>query len=556
MPTPFLGMGVVVVIGWYWYGPFGGLRPLTLGLVGFGVVTSVVLVIVNRLEWRCAGREIARRLSTAGIVAAGVAAVLTLSWGALFAGPFATNGAHSNNDMPSYALLGQFVADHGPDEAGPIVGYPLGDRTQSSFDFGVVAVVAAASVGPIGETWRSQMPIMAVAVGLVAFVLARMFELLVRDRRRLAALAGVAGICPMLVALMWSSYYLNEVLAISIVIAVTVAVVQGAAQHGRRTRLAFVVASGVTLAPVVASYPHMALAGPAILLPGLFLACGVRNAVRRVIALGAQCVGTAVVTFVLLPSVIWHVPAIVRYLSRVDAGFALPGFLPAEVLGFVSTIDPRHHGAMQWVPSIAIVAVIAAAAAYVIIRTQASELGRFALVFLFFAFTSYAIVFVSQGPSYRQWKWITFFTPAVTGTAVMVVVVALVALLDGRVRRPERGVFLLGFAYCVVAVSNSGDLGFGVGSRPALILTVDQTTIDASPALEGIAALNIDVSPFWETMWLTYFLRDRAALRLAQPSYYAIAAPAPGWTLQRRDAPTNGAVEVRVVNDTYQLVRR
>ena len=172
MPTPFLGMGVVVVIGWYWYGPFGGLRPLTLGLVGFGVVTSVVLVIANRLEWRRAAREIARRLSTAGIVAAGVAAVLTLSWGALFAGPFATNGAHSNNDMPSYALLGQFVADHGPDEAGPIVGYPLGDRTQSSFDFGVVAVVAAASVGPIAETWRSQMPIMAVAVGLVAFVLA------------------------------------------------------------------------------------------------------------------------------------------------------------------------------------------------------------------------------------------------------------------------------------------------------------------------------------------------------------------------------------------------
>ena len=50
-------------------------------------------------------------------------------------------------------------------------------------------------------------------------------------------------------------------------------------------------------------------------------------------------------------------------------------------------------------------------------------------MFLFFVFTSYAIVFVSQGPSYRQWKWITFFMLAVTGTAVMVVVVALVALL-------------------------------------------------------------------------------------------------------------------------------
>ena len=81
---------------------------------------------------------------------------------------------------------------------------------------------------------------------------------------------------------MWSSYYLNEVLAISIVIAVTVAVVQGAAQHGRRTRPAFVVASGVALGAVVASYPHMALAGPAILCPGSSSLAG--SAVRFVVS--------------------------------------------------------------------------------------------------------------------------------------------------------------------------------------------------------------------------------------------------------------------------------
>ena len=243
---------------------------------------------------------------------------------------------HSDNDMPSYTLLGQFVADHEPNEAGPIVGYPLGDRTQSSFDFGVVAVVAAASVGQRGDV-ALPMPIMAVAVGLVAFVLPRMFELAVmafarRARRSRRHLPDARG-------LMWSSYTSTR-LAISIVIAVTVAVVQGAAQHGRRTRLAFVVASGVAGGACGGVVPPHAPGWTSDLSPGPFLACGVRNAVRRVIALGAECVGTAVVTFVLLPSVIWHVPAIVRYLSRVDAGFALPGFLPAQALGFVSTIDP------------------------------------------------------------------------------------------------------------------------------------------------------------------------------------------------------------------------
>ena len=90
---------------------------------------------------------------------------------------------------------------------------------------------------------------------------------------------------------------------------------------------------------------------------------------------------------------------------------------------------------------------------------------------------------------------------------------------------------------------------------PANSVPVELSTLTSSPAFDDVDELNIDLGPYWESMWAAYFLRDHH-LHLVQPTYYAVSSPTATWTLLRRDAPVPpGTVEVRLINGTYQLVR-
>jgi hypothetical protein len=558
VPTPLLGIGVVVVVGWYWYSPFGGVRPLAIGLMAIGAVVGTVDLIRRWSGWRAAWAAATARLGLAVAVSVGVFLVLLVAWGSLFSGPSMVNAVGGNADMANYAMIGQHVADEGPDVAGPVVGNDIGARAQSSFDFGSLAVVAATAVGPFGDVYRYQMPLSAVVVGIIAYVIAGLLGRLAPDRRGLTWLGGVAAICPILFAYLWSYYFLNELLAIALVLAACVAIVHGAARPTTRSRLAHGAAAAITLAPLLASYPHMALAGPLVLVPALFFSGGVARLGPRLGRLALQGIGVLAVAMLLLPTLAWRLPDALRDLSNVDAGWPLPGFLPSEILGFVSTTDPRHDSVVEWVPSIVILAVVLGAAVWLVRARHAPALGRFAIVLFPLALASYWYAYQSAGgPSYRQWKWITFFTPLLVGTAVVVVMVSVAVLVRRLTERPERFALAACVAYCVVASVNSGTVGFAIGSTgPGLEVTNDLTTLGTNPGLAGIEELNVAVNPFWETVWVSYFLRDRTALRLQGSSAFVESAPAPGWTLQHRGAPTDGALEVRPVNATFELVRR
>ncbi len=184
----------------------------------------------------------------------------------------------------------------------PIAGFDLGERAQESFDFGSLAVTAATAVGPFDAVYRYQMPLVAVIVGLIAYVIADLLGRLAPERRRVTWLAGVAAICPILFAYLWSNYFLNELLAIALVLAACVAIVHGATRPTTRSRLAHGAAAAIALSPLLASYPHMALAGPIVVVPALFLACGFGQLGPRLVRLGVQGIGTLAVAMLLLPT--------------------------------------------------------------------------------------------------------------------------------------------------------------------------------------------------------------------------------------------------------------
>ena len=56
VPAPFLGMSVVMVVSWYWGGPFGGTKPLVQALLAgsSGLLLLIAAAAFARPSWRCA----------------------------------------------------------------------------------------------------------------------------------------------------------------------------------------------------------------------------------------------------------------------------------------------------------------------------------------------------------------------------------------------------------------------------------------------------------------------------------------------------------------------
>ena len=470
-------------------------------------------------------------------VSVGVLLVLLVVWGSILAGPSLVNAVGSNSDMAAYAVVGQHVADDGPDTAGAIAGFDMGERAQQSFDFGSLAVTAATAVGPFDAVYRYQMPLVAVLVGLIAYVIADLLGRLAPARRRVTWLAGIAAICPILFAYLWSNYFLNELLAIALVLAACVAIVHGATRPTTRAYWPTVPPRRLRRRPCWPptrtwpwpgrSWSYQRCSSPA---------GSARPAARAVGRPGHRhpapwrCCCSR-------PSV-WRLPTALRDLSSVDAGWKLPGFPPSEILGFVSTVEPHHGSVAQWIPSVVILAVIAVAAVWLVRGRHAPALGRFTFVLFPLALASYWYVYRSGGRA------------LVTAVEVDHVLHA-GARRHRRCRRhgqhrgagaqvddrPERIASAAGIAYCVVASANSGTVGYAVGSTgPSLAVTSDLATLDTNPGLDGIEELNVDVAPYWETMWVSYFLRDRArvaargALRLLDERTGARVDPAaPRW---------------------------
>jgi hypothetical protein len=557
LPTPLVGVAVAVIGGWYLYGPIDGLRSVYRVGYALGAAALVAWLIARRWTLRADLRELVGKLGRPAAIAGGTALVMVFAFGSVLSVRYPTIVTAGNQDVANYALVGQHIADQGPGDEGPIVGFDLGDRATASFDFGPVAVVVGASAaGPFDDVWRYLMPLIGVVSGLVAYSVALCLDRVLPGRRLLTTIAGIASICPFLFQYLVSQYFLNQLIAISVVVMLCLLLVHGSTRRSLRARGAFVLAAGLLVAVLVASYPHVVLFGPLLLLPPLFVADGFRDVVRRILALVVQGVAALLVGFVLLPTLALRVPDTLRLLSGTSAGWLLPGFLPAEVLGDLSTPYPVHAGTRTWMMSIVVLFLLAAAAAYAMAKRVAAPLGRFAVALFASCFVSYAVVFVSEGPSYRQWKWITQYTPVLVGTGLLLAMVATVQLLRSFGSGAQAAAVAGGVAYCVLVSMDAAAATFPLGRPfPPATVPLDLSSLETAPQLASIDELNVDVAPYWEATWVAYFLRDHD-LRLVDPSAYAIAEPTATWTLQRVDSPGPvAALEVIPINATYQLVR-
>jgi hypothetical protein len=142
-----------------------------------------------------------------------------------------------------------------------------------------------------------------------------------------------------------------------------------------------------------------------------------------------------------------------------------------------------------------------------------------------------------------------FVASAVCTVALGVEAVGSKLALLRRVAAPALG------AYAIVVVLFSSGAGFPLSAPTAyLSVTLDQINLHDNPELSSVPNLHVNVTPYWETMWLAYFLRDQP-VTLGAISYYSSAPPQGEWYLERADAPLAPGAEARPVNLTYRLVR-
>ena len=368
VPTPLLGMSFAVVLGWYGYRFAGGVVPLfrIAGIVG--ALVALAWVVLHRAELGGVVKAGSKRLAVPLSIAMGVGLVMMVGLGSVLSLSYPTVVSNPNNDIAAYALIGQHVADGEPGQEGSIAGYDAGLRSQS-WDFGPLAILAASSsMGPSADVWRYQLPLLGVAVGLIAYMLAIYFRELLPGRTLLTTLAAISSVCGFLFTLVWSFYFLNQLLATGLVLGLTLLMARGAEQRSLRARVAFAIAGGVVLCGLIASYPHMAALGPAVLLPALFFARSVHGTIRRGVALVVQAIGVGLVALLLLPDPITRLPEAIREIATAEAGFSLPGFLPMEILGDLSTAAPVHGSPWEWAPSVVVLLALAASCVYLIRR--------------------------------------------------------------------------------------------------------------------------------------------------------------------------------------------
>ena len=67
--------------------------------------------------------------------------------------------------------------------------------------------------------------------------------------------------------------------------------------------------------------------------------------------------------------------------------------------------------------------------------------------------------------------------------------------------------------------------------------------------------MNVDLPPYWQTMWGTYFLSPRTVY-LRNQSYYPKAHARAVWTLEPAAAPDPPGGVVQELNGGYKLVKK
>jgi hypothetical protein len=558
--TPLLGLGVLQYVAFVWASHSDrGVRLVLLAVPALGLLTVVGLAAAAAIRRGTLPRVSMPTWLPIGLVLfAATAGLFAFQHQAMFDRGHMTVISLGNNDIANYAPEADHIRSSGLDEQGAIAGFNLGSRARDDV-FGAYSFLTLGSVVTGKPAWRLEMPAMLAALFLCVqamYWMVRRFSTLGRLSACLIALAACITFASVYVE---AQYFLSQVIGMAVAGGLLMLALEGVGASDWRTTLRSAGAAACLGLCLMFTYPHMLFLSVPLLVGIAFLAAlrmplWSRHSLELVGRAAAMAAVAVVVPLVLSPSRFAESLHRTFALSESTAGWSLPLMSPAEAIGF-----QRHwnagHAVGEWLASAAVLVVPLLAALW-LWRGRRGRAGPYVACLAVVA-ASYEVVYLRYGLSYSQWKWITFFQPLYIVAAAVPVAAALLALGRWRrVLRPAALALSILVPAALVAVDIHNDR---VMAKYEFI--VEQTVADLQPALRqrGIRALNINLKPFWETMWASYFatLAGTRRISIQSQSYYKTTPATEEWTLRRADdgRPLMPGREAVALTPVYQLVR-
>jgi hypothetical protein len=559
VPAPLIGIVITVIASWYWALPFGATRELAWILLGTGAGVSAVLVVAFRRRFPSPSprerKDLVRWLVLSLICLAGITGSMVVTDGQLLAQSHLSVLTLGNNDAPSYALISQHLLDESPRQPGNIAEYDAGGRSLG-FANGACAVLAAAAGLSRLDVWQVMTAMMLVVLVVGTYALALLLrEILGRERATLAGAIALLSMSTIYTVYLVGQWFFAQLIAMGLVVTVTSILYAAARSRIPRDTIAAVGLIGLLLTGGLSIYPHMTILGSAVLLPVAAVAHdSVQSLVRRGIRCAVVLTGGAILALVLGPGMAVDAVELTRQMGKAQAGWSLPSVFPSEMLGFQTGVA-AGQGPMTGIVSILLVLALLSGAVVVWRRGRGAVAAPLLVAIGVVLATYFAFYQREGGPTYQQWKWITFFIPLFIASSISIVVL----VVDTAVRRRDlwrRGAAIgLGAYGLLVVLFAVGGAGFPLGPTQSFVsVSLDQITLHDNPKLANLPSVHLDTSPYWDTMWVAYFLRD-VPVTLDQPNYYSIAPAAGPWHLQRNDQPLAPGAQATPLNGTYRLVR-
>jgi hypothetical protein len=557
--TPLLGLGVLQLLSFLWATHSAhGLRVLMLALPALGLLTMVGVAAVEAWRRRALPTpKVPTWLPIGLLLFAATTGLFVFHHRAMFDHGRMTVVSLGNNDISNYAAEGDHLRVAGLHQTGPVLASDFGAQARRDV-FGAYAFITLGTSVTGRPAWRMEMPALLAALFLCVQAMYWMVRRFSTVGRLAAVLIALAACTTYASVYVQGEYFLSQVIGMAVAGALLLLAIEGVETADWRVTARTGGAAACLGLCLMFTYPHMLFLSVPIVV-GIACLATLRRPLlaRRSLELFARG-GAIAVTAIVIPWALSPARFVLSLhrtftLSNSDAGWPLPLMTPAETIGF-----QRHwnagHAVGEWAASAAVLIIPLALAAW-LWRGRKARTAPYAACLAVVA-ASYEVVYLRYGFSYSQWKWITFFQPLYIVSAAVPVVTA-VLVLGGR-RRALRPVavalsILLPGALLAVDAANAR-----VTSRKELVLASSITELQSALGRRRITSLNINVQPYWETMWSSYFaiLGGVRSVTLQAPSYYPTAVADAEWTLRRADdaRPLLPGREAVPLTHDYQLV--
>ena len=428
LACPLVGLAVLQLFSWYW------LRYTDRGMVvGLPVLCACSLValiaVVRRRPFRPRDLSIARCVPTLGLVSA-VTFLFVVEYRVPLGTGRLTAGSIWNADIALYSSVAGALVTHGFSWAGHIVGVNLGARATKAAGIGpgVYATLGSAAAGTGGAPWRAALPLMLVAVVLVALAV-RDAVTVVSGRRAAGFVIALLATMTSLFAYVTTNYFLAQVLVMALAIAEWAVLHQLARLPPSRDRVGGIVLLVAIIVSAALSYSPMVFLMQPVIVGAACLGEVGAGWLRRGLRVIGPVVGGFVVAFALAPVPLLRSVRFASHSLEVEKGWPLRLMTPFELLGLGRVIQSPRPRAVVFAFESMILALVIVVALIVLWRHE-RRLGLFCAGTAGIVLASYACVYALRGYSYEQWKWISFFQPLFVVAVYTLVLAASIVVVE------------------------------------------------------------------------------------------------------------------------------